>query len=94
MNYPIDSADAAEQREIGGARDATLAEHEARCTGGWLGLDGDERPVPCPVCRPHTQAVRCWTCSAPPKACAELNAILRGPCCTACDHRPGRARTR
>ncbi len=106
---PMDSEDAREQREAEAEREAQAArqasaaraaaaareaEHEARCTGGWLGLDADERPVPCPVCRPHTQAVRCWTCSAPPKACDELNAIRRGPCCPDCDHRPGGARTR
>lgn len=107
LHAPMDSADAREQREAEAeraaeaarlerekaeARAAEAAEHAERCTGGWLGLDADERPVPCPVCRPWTQAVRCWTCSAPPRSCDELQTIRRGRCCPECDHRPAGAR--
>lgn len=108
LHVPMDSEDAREQREAEAereaeaarkariqqaAREAEEAEHARRCHGGWLGLDVDERPVPCPVCRPHTQRVRCWTCSAPPRSCDELQNIRRGTCCPDCDHRPAGART-
>ncbi|MFI9507549.1 hypothetical protein [Nocardia sp. NPDC052566] len=28
--------------------------HDPRCRSGWLGHDNEYRPLPCPVCRPHT----------------------------------------
>lgn len=28
--------------------------HDPRCRSGWLGHDDELRPIPCPVCRPHT----------------------------------------
>lgn len=34
-----------------GEQDVLPVEHE--CADGWLGEDGDGRPRPCPVCRPH-----------------------------------------
>lgn len=104
---PMDSEDAREQREAEAeraaeaARSAALqaqkaaaeaAAHDETCTGGWLGLDRDERPVPCPVCRPHLTRLRCWTCSTPARSCEELQAIRRGTCCPDCNHLPAGAR--
>lgn len=95
--YPVDSETAREQRELEAERAAMAAEedreHTAQCRGGWLGLDPDERPIPCPRCRPHLVHVACRTCSVPWQSCRHLTEIRRGPCCTACDHRPATERT-
>lgn len=90
--FPVSSQDAREQRELEQAFAEAEAEeqrtHAATCRGGWIGLDHDERPVPCTVCRPHLAHVACRTCSAPWQSCQSLTTIGRGPCCPDCDHAP------
>jgi hypothetical protein len=27
--------------------------HDRRCRNGWLGLDDEQRPIPCLHCKPH-----------------------------------------
>lgn len=87
---PTDSTDAREQRELEAAHaeaeHATDLQHARQCHGGWLGLDGDERPIPCPRCRPHLVHVPCRTCSAPWQSCRTAVGIGRGACCVDCDH--------
>jgi len=89
---PIDSTDAREQRELEDARTeaetAADVRHESECRGGWLGLDVDERPIPCARCRPHLTHVACRTCSVPWQSCETLRTAGRGRCCADCDHEP------
>lgn len=95
ITIPTDSTDAREQRELEAARaasDAEQAEEHAKvCRGGWLGLDIDDRPIPCPRCRPHLLHVPCRTCCSPWQSCDHLKIIGRGPCCDDCNHDPKRA---
>lgn len=90
MHIPVDSADAREQREIewerANAAAAEQRDHDRRCQGGWLGLDEDERPIPCRRCRPDLVHVACRSCGVGWRSCENLNEIRRGPCCTGCDH--------
>lgn len=32
--------------------------HDPRCRNRWLGEDDEGRPIPCPVCKPHTAGRR------------------------------------
>lgn len=92
FTIPIDSADAAEQRELEQAwAELELADdrrHDSECRGGWRGEDEDGRPRACLRCRPHLAHVACRTCSALWQSCQSLHAIGRGPCCDDCDHQP------
>jgi hypothetical protein len=93
---PIDSTDAREQRELEQARSEAAAHdvrlHDAECRGGWRGQDAEGRPRACLRCRPHLAHVACRICSVPWQSCQNLTSIRRGPCCTACDHRPANER--
>lgn len=97
VDAPIDSTDARERREAekaaAEAAELARAQHAQECWSGWLGTDADERPIPCPRCRPWLTYVACRMCSAPWQSCEHLRAIRRGPCCDACGHgpRPDRA---
>lgn len=51
--YPLDSADAAEQREAANEPPDPAPVHDLRCDAGWLGEDPAGRPIPCLRCRPH-----------------------------------------
>lgn len=101
MRIPVDSSEAAELRErqaidesdrVRELREREAVElrdrrdHAERCRGGWLGEDAHDRPIPCPVCRPHLAHVPCRLCSAPWQSCQSLVMIRRGPCCVECDH--------
>lgn len=91
---PTDSTDAREQREAEAQAEAAerleRLSHDEQCRGGWLGLDADERPKPCPRCRPYLAYVTCRTCSAPHQSCQTLQGARRGRCCDYCDHAPVR----
>lgn len=34
--------------------DGSAPWHDPRCRDRWLGEDEEGRPIPCPVCKPHT----------------------------------------
>lgn len=31
---------------------------DPRCRKGWLGTDDEQRPIPCPACKPHLAVTR------------------------------------
>ena len=87
---PIDSAEARELREA--EADEVHARlpsaHDARCRDGWLGDDDQDRPIPCPTCRPHLAPHHCKHCGASRHTC-NSNRILGGRhCCRGCTHQP------
>lgn len=88
VDPPTDSTDAKERREL-----ESMDEQHHQCDDGWLGTDHDERPIACPVCRPHLVNVPCWLCSATAGACDMKQQQRRGRCCEHCDHRPARHKT-
>jgi hypothetical protein len=90
MIHVTDSADARELREAEAeqaeAEEQLRRTHAEHCHEGWLGLDAQERPRPCPRCRPHLAYVACRTCSIPHSSCDLLRSVRRGQCCAHCDH--------
>lgn len=90
MRIPVDSSDAAEQREIeeaqAEAEQHARREHAEQCRGGWLGEDDEGRPVPCLTCRPSLLHAQCRTCGVAYDACNRQQAARRCPCCDRHDH--------
>lgn len=92
MRIPVDSTDAAEQRELeeaaAAAEQAERQRHDQECVGGWRGEDPQGRPIACVRCRPHLAHVACRTCQRPWTVCETRQARHRGRCCLDCDHQP------
>lgn len=91
---PVDSAEAAELREVEAERErddhhAAHVAHDPRCRGGWLGEDAAGRPRPCPRCRSHLQQVTCLCCLATENACASRMTLSGRSCCDQCSHPKG-----
>jgi len=87
LRIPVDSADAAELREIAAEHLSVERQHEHVCHAGLLGEDADGRPVPCPRCRPHLYDAPCSTCSRRRSSCEALRRVQHRDCCDACAHR-------
>lgn len=88
LRIPVDSAEAAELREIEAEQESLEVEHRRDCRNGWLGEDADDRPVPCPWCKPNLYDALCSTCSRRLSSCTALQHLQHRSCCDACMHRP------